>query len=304
MKLQKALILLLAVCLAGCSFGGIAPDATDPHGETTLPTAAETAAPTGDPTVPPQVIPQPEPDDKDLVKVTAYIPDIVVDLRYATDNNFTKQKIYDFTDVWLRYGTVKKLMPVQKALRQRGLSLKIWDGFRPPAAQFKLWEVYPDPTYVYDPNKGFSGHSRGNTVDVSLVYADGTEVVMPTDFDDFSRLADRNYSDCTEEAADNALLLENLMKQHGFNPYSGEWWHFSDTQSYPVEEIFTPIRATLCHADHSITLRTSPVMTADAITEILPGVQFRVVAKYNDFALIEYNGLWGYGQYSDIPPVE
>ena len=131
-------------------------------------------------------------------------------------------------------------MLVQEELKQSGLYLKIWDGFRPVSAQFRLWEVCPDPVYVADPNEGFSSHSRGNTVDITLVTEDGTEVVMPTGFDDFSALADRDYSDCGIEAAANALFLEECMTEHGFSPYFGEWWHFSDTQSYPVEQDFEP----------------------------------------------------------------
>ncbi len=174
------------------------------------------------------------------MRVRDYIPDIVVDLHYATENNFTGQRIYDFTEAWLRYGTVKKLMQVQEELKKSGLCLKIWDGFRPVSAQFRLWEVCPDPVYVADPNDGFSSHSRGNTVDITLVTEDGTEVVIPTGFDDFSALADRDYSDCSTEAAANALFLEECMTAHGFSPYFGEWWHFSDTQSYPVEQEFEP----------------------------------------------------------------
>ena len=63
---------------------------------------------------------------------------------------------------------------------------------------------------------------------------------MPTGFDDFSAKADRNYSDCTETAANNAELLEILMEKYGFTPYFGEWWHFSDTTEYPVEHVFEP----------------------------------------------------------------
>ena len=146
------------------------------------------------------------------------------------------------------FKTVKKLILVQEELKQSGLYLKIWDGFRPPSAQFKLWDVCPDPTYVSNPNNGFSSHSRGNTVDITLVDADGTELVMPTGFDDFSKLADRDYSDCNEEAANNAMLLEQIMKKYGFRPYSGEWWHFSDSQSYPVDEDFEPVRIQLMEA--------------------------------------------------------
>ena len=197
-----------------------------------------TLTPTPSPTLTPT--PLPEPDDSAFVKVIDYIPDIVVELRYATDNNFTGQQIYNFTDVWLRYGTVKKLMLVQKALKEKELSLKIWDGFRPVSAQFNLWEVYPDSTYVANPNNGFSSHSRGNTVDITLVTSDGTELIMPTVFDDFSIKADREYSDCNDIEKENALLLENLMIHYGFNAYSGEWWHFTDLDSYPVDEFFEP----------------------------------------------------------------
>ena len=181
-----------------------------------------------------------EPGDDALVRVLDYIPEIRQSLAYATVNNFTGQRIYDFMEAYLRYGTVKKLALVAAELEQQGLYLKIWDGFRPVSAQFTLWEVCPNPTYVANPNTGFSSHSRGNTVDLTLVDARGQEIEMPTGFDDFSALADRNYSDCTETAAANARLLQETMEKYGFSSYFGEWWHFSDTQSYPVEEIFEP----------------------------------------------------------------
>lgn len=187
---------------------------------------------------------QTAPRDDEFVPVKTYIPNILVDLRYATEFNFTNKKIYNFTELWLRYGTVKKLFAVQNELKELGLSLKILDGFRPPSAQFQLWEVCPNPTYVVDPNTGFSSHSRGNTVDLTLAYSDGTELKMPTEFDDFSENANRDYGDCDKEAAKNAMLLEKVMKKHGFDPYFDEWWHFSDTQSYPVEKDFDPARAT------------------------------------------------------------
>ena len=239
MKLQKLWILLLALCLVGCSYQDAGRE--EDFWVLSLPTIETQTEPTTVTDAPEQVVPQPEPLDTDFVMVKSYIPDIVVELRYATTNNFTGRKIYDFSDAYLRYGTVKKLMQVQEELKQQGLYLKIWDAFRPTAAQFKLWEVYPDPVYVANPNYGFSSHSRGNTVDITLVTADGTELVMPTGFDDFSTLADRDYSDCTPEAAANARLLEACMEKYGFKPYSGEWWHFSDTQSYEVEQEFRPI---------------------------------------------------------------
>ena len=181
-------------------------------------------------------IPAPE----DFVRVADWIPDIYTDLRYAADNNFTGQAIYDFSDAYLRYGTVEKLAAAQETVAESGCSLLIWDAFRPASAQFRLWEICPDPAYVANPEKGFSSHSRGNTVDVTLVTADGQPMEMPTDFDDFTALADRDYSDVGDTAAANARLLESAMTAAGFRPYSAEWWHYSDTQSYPVDEQFIP----------------------------------------------------------------
>ena len=169
-----------------------------------------------------------------LVRIRDYIPTVLVDLKYATKDNFTGVVIYDFTEPSLRYGTVKKLAKVQEELLASGYSLKIWDAYRPPSAQFKLWEVCPNPVYVANPNKGFSSHSRGNTIDVTLVKADGSAIEMPTGFDDFSKHADRDYSDVSDTAAENAKYLEGLMKKHGFNCYFGEWWHYSDSVAYPV----------------------------------------------------------------------
>ena len=245
MKLHKVLIaLLLIFCLAGCS-KDVPPEintvveATQVELIEDIESVVESESVTEETESLEEII-LPEANDEDFVRVKAYIPDIFVELRYSTEDNFTNQKIYDFSDVWLRYGTVKKLMLVQEELKEQGLSIKIWDGFRPTSAQFKLWEVYPDAKYVANPNNGFSSHSRGNTVDITLVNLDGSELSMPTGFDDFSKLADRDYSDCSEEATNNALLLENLMKKYGFKPYSQEWWHFSDTDSYDVEKTFDP----------------------------------------------------------------
>ncbi len=172
--------------------------------------------------------------DQELVTIRDYIPNIYIDVKYATTDNFTGQVIYDFSEPSLRYGTIKKLMKVQKELNKRGYSLKVWDAYRPIEAQLKLWEICPDPAYVSDPNKGYSGHCRGNTIDVTLVTADGKELEMPSGYDEFSALADRDYSDVSSAAAKNAELLESVMKKHDFKGYQAEWWHYTDTVSYRV----------------------------------------------------------------------
>ena len=174
-----------------------------------------------------------EPEDDEYVLVNKYIPDIYVELMYATDNNFTGVRIYDFTDAYLRYGTVKKLANVQKELKEQGYSLKIWDAYRPFEAKQKLWEVYPDPNYVANPADGKKKHNLGGTVDITMVAADGSVISMPTEFDDFSLKADRDYSDIEdEEAVKNVMILQNAMENNGFTGYQGEWWDYSDTVEY------------------------------------------------------------------------
>lgn len=174
-----------------------------------------------------------EPEDDEYVLVNKYIPDIYVELMYATENNFTGVRIYDFTDAYLRYGTVKKLANVQKELKEQGYSLKIWDAYRPFEAQQKLWEVYPDPNYVANPANGMKKHNLGGTVDITMVAADGSVISMPTEFDDFSLKADRDYSDIEdEEAVKNVMILQNAMENNGFTGYQGEWWDYSDTVEY------------------------------------------------------------------------
>ena len=177
----------------------------------------------------------------DFVRVLDYIPDAVQNLRYASTNNFTGKVIYNFRDAYLRYGTVQKLMDVAAELEKQGYGLLIWDGYRPVSAQRELFVTFPDPDYVSPPGVGEQTHCRGKAVDLTLYRLDnGAELLMPSEFDDFTAIADRDYSDVSAEAAANAMLLQTVMERHGFTGYSKEWWHFNDTDEYPVEENFDP----------------------------------------------------------------
>lgn len=234
------LLLICVTLLTGCAGPSASPRATPEAPSETASPPKEPSAPEPAPTPEPEPVPIPEPLPEEFVRVQDWLPNIQVDLRYATKDNFTGCVIYDFTDAWLRYGTVQKLSAVLERLEPEGYTLLIWDAFRPAEAQFRLWEVCPDPTYVANPNRGFSSHSRGNTVDLTLVSLDGEAVEMPSGFDDFSARANRDYSDVSQTAAGHARLLEDAMAACGFRPYSGEWWHYSDEDSYPVDEAFSP----------------------------------------------------------------
>lgn len=176
----------------------------------------------------------------EFVRIKDYIPDIFVELKYATADNFTGHVIYNFTEPWLRYSSVQKLAKAQATLKEQGYSLVIWDAFRPHTAQHKLWEVYPVPGFVANPISGCSPHTRGNTVDVALVTLKGEPLEMPSEFDDFSDRANRDYSDATPAAAKHAAIMEQAMAAAGFRPYFDEWWHFVDLDAYDPEFEFIP----------------------------------------------------------------
>lgn len=192
------------------------------------------------PTESPQPTPERIPAEDEFVRIRDYIPEIVVDLKYATTDNFTGQVIYDFTEAYARYGTVVKLKKAQEILTKRGYFIKIWDAYRPVSAQFKLWEICPDGNFVSNPNVGYSNHTRGCALDITLVDSSGNEIEMPSPFDNFTQIADRDYSDVSETAASNAQMLEEIIQSCGLKGYYNEWWHFNDTVRYEPELEFQP----------------------------------------------------------------
>ncbi len=237
-----------------------------------------------------------EPDASTLVRISDYIPGVIQDLRYATENNFTGKTIYSFNDAYLRYGTVKKLQAASQVLAEQGYSLVIWDAFRPVSAQQTLWGICPDPAYVSHPVTGNRNHCRGNAIDITLADAQGNLLEMPSEFDDFTSKADRDYSDCTPEAAANALLLQDIMEEQGFIGYGKEWWHFADSTDYPVEGHFEPLTPYRWFADCNeyITLRREPSTSAEAICRIPAGGEMTMLAHCTEFAYVTYQDKTGY----------
>lgn len=174
----------------------------------------------------------------DLVDVQKIIPGIALDIRYATTNNFTGKKLYPVARCCLRREAAESLKAVQHELRGMGLALKIYDGYRPLSVQKKMWTICPNEDYVANPAKG-SRHNRGAAVDLTLIKLDGTELPMPTPFDDFTEKAHRDYMDLPPDALQNRALLERVMERHNFHGLKTEWWHFDfkDWRQYEILDV-------------------------------------------------------------------
>ncbi|HMY60336.1 MAG TPA: M15 family metallopeptidase, partial [Pseudomonadota bacterium] len=116
--------------------------------------------------------------------------------------------------------------------------LKLWDCYRPHRVQYQLWDIVHDERYVANPHKG-SRHNRGAAVDLTLVDAQGQELVMPTPFDDFGEKAHRSYQQLPPLAIQNRTTLEQAMAKAGFVGMPTEWWHFDFArwQGYPLDDI-------------------------------------------------------------------
>ena len=188
--------------------------------------------------------PDQRPDD--LVDIKEINPRIMVDMRYATEDNFIGKKLYDSNACFLRRSTALKLNTVQRELEKMDLGLKVWDCYRPVAVQKIFWAALPDERYVANPNTG-SRHNRGAAVDVTLVDRHGKELPMPTPFDDFTPRAHRRYPDLQKEVIMNRTLLEGLMKQERFIPLDEEWWHFDDEKWTAFEMLDVPFERLLNH---------------------------------------------------------
>lgn len=186
--------------------------------------------------------------DSEFVDIKSVAPTILVELRYATPNNFTRRPLYRADmPAMVRLSVARRLAVAQKFLEKRGYGLKIWDAYRPKAAQTQLWKAIGNHAYVADPKDGIgSMHTRGAAVDVTLVDGSGREVPMPTEFDNFTPAALIDYRGRSPVVRSNLKMLQKAMGHGGFYGLRTEWWHFcaSDWTSYePVPDIQVPVRA-------------------------------------------------------------
>lgn len=164
--------------------------------------------------------------DNELVEIKKAIPTIVLDIRYATKNNFMQQVMYKQAKAFARKPVVAKLKAIQAELKKKGLGLKIYDAYRPYAITVAFYKKAIDKNFVANPNKG-SRHNRGCAVDLTLVdLKTGREIEMSTPFDSFAPEAAADYEQLTPSIKKNRNLLIATMEANGFKVIRNEWWHF------------------------------------------------------------------------------
>jgi zinc D-Ala-D-Ala dipeptidase len=176
----------------------------------------------------------------DLVDIRSIDSTIQLDIRYATANNFTHTVLYPIAKAKLRRAAAESLHVVQTDLRRMGLSLKIYDAYRPLSIQKKLWAIVPNEDFVANPAKG-SRHNRGAAVDLTIIDSLGTELEMPTGYDSFSPRAAQDFMDLPEVELKDRELLKTVMQRHGFLSLRSEWWHFDFKSAYQYEILDEPL---------------------------------------------------------------
>jgi D-alanyl-D-alanine dipeptidase len=183
-----------------------------------------------------------EPIRKDFIDLTKRIPNLLLDIRYATPNNFTGTKIYDCPRCLLRPEAAEAIAQAQQQLANKGYQFKMFDCYRPIAYQQRLWDKVPNPDYVTPPNKG-SMHSRGAAVDLTLTDLLGNELDMGTPYDFFGVEAHTDFLKLPEQVLKNRKLLKETMESVGFSGIRTEWWHFSyQGKPFPLDDYLWPCR--------------------------------------------------------------
>ena len=179
----------------------------------------------------------PDYDTTEWVELKALDSSIILDLKYATTDNFVKEQLYDCGRCFLRHEAAHQLVKVHQMLQLEGLGLKLFDCYRPLPVQQRLWDKFQNASYVTPPSKG-SMHNRGLAVDLTIVDSGGKELDMGTEFDYFGKEAHHTFEGHSESILANRVLLKSTMKAFGFKPIRTEWWHYSYAQKmYPLSEM-------------------------------------------------------------------
>jgi len=165
-------------------------------------------------------------NDTVFVNIKTFSDDFDLDLKYATEDNFLKSKVYDCASCFLRIKTIKNLIEANNEFISKGYRIKLFDCYRPLDIQKNMWEIIPKADYVADPKKG-SIHNRGGAVDITLVDKDGNELDMGTSFDFFGPEASHNFTDLSKKIQKNRTFLKEIMIKHHFKSFDSEWWHYN-----------------------------------------------------------------------------
>ena len=198
----------------------------------------------------------------DFVSLERVEPSIALDLRYAGRNNFTGERVdgYEAARCLLTRAAAEALARVQADLRAERLGLRVFDCYRPQRAvdAFVRWSRAPDDAAArarHYPRvakrelfaQGYiaerSGHSRGSTVDLTLVDSAGRERELGTPFDFFDPRSAGDSLEVPEPARALRMKLRAAMQRRGFVPYAPEWWHFTlANEPYPESTFDAPVR--------------------------------------------------------------
>ena len=165
-------------------------------------------------------------NETDFVNIEEVSDNFVLDMRYATSNNFLKEKVYSCAKCYVRKDVAQALIKVNNDLMKQGFKIKFFDCYRPHSVQKKMWKIFPNPGYVADP-KGGSIHNKGAAIDITLVTLDGAWVNMGTDFDHFGKEAHHAYTGHSKSILSNRKVLRETMQKHGFATIRTEWWHYN-----------------------------------------------------------------------------
>jgi zinc D-Ala-D-Ala dipeptidase len=170
-----------------------------------------------------------------LLSITEAAHDVLIDLIYASAENFTGQVIYEHPLCFLHPQAEACLRKAVAAARTHGLRLKVLDAFRPQEAQEALWAVAPLPGYIADPAKG-SNHTRGVAIDLTLVGTDGKDLEMGTPVDTMTAASHHFYAGHGAAVQVNRARLLTVMLEAGFVHYPQEWWHYQlpDAHDFPL----------------------------------------------------------------------
>lgn len=166
--------------------------------------------------------------DSTFVNLKDYSDDFVYDMKYATDDNFLKAKVYDCEECYLRLKTVNALKAANASFQKLGYQIKIFDCYRPLSIQKRMWAIVPNPKYVANPAKG-SIHNRGGAVDLTLVDANGVAVDFGTEFDFFGTEASHSFKKLSRKIRNSRKFLRRIMEENGFKALESEWWHYDFT---------------------------------------------------------------------------